>query len=158
MFCTNKLEEYIDLRYEQNASQRELDILETLFDHFVAEEDPKITEDEINVEEAIGPGADLDEWLAQRYAQYLLPEKERVGYYSTKDLTTNLREAVWELSGRKPLKGVTGKQIWNAAKDAYERKKSLIERYKLRTKINHVPARLLPVLQKTGFDLSLKRP
>ncbi len=154
MFCTNKLEEHIDLRYEQNASQKELDILETLFDHFVTEEEPNMTEDEPSMCEAYDMGVDLEEWLAREYYEYTHPD-ERVGGRENKDyftlhsfndfMTLNLKV------------GIKRKDIVAAAKDAYERKKSLIERYKSRTKINHVPARLLPVLQKTGFDLSLNR-
>ena len=143
MFCTNKLEEYVDLRYEQQAAQKELEDLETLYAHFVTEDEPNMTEDDPNEREAIGPGAELEEWLAHVWAQHLLPEKERDGYYTDEELLGNLKEALWELSGRKPREDVTVKQIWDAAKDIYEWKLSLIQRYKSKEKINHIPSFLV---------------
>ena len=68
---TDKLEDYILLRYEQDAPQCELDILETAFSARVTEDDILMTEDDDRMSEDMINGASLEECLFDIYSRYL---------------------------------------------------------------------------------------
>ena len=123
---TNALEVYIDTQYEIGTPQVELDKLETIYAQRVVEEELNMTEEELGVGEATHQGADLEEQLTNMYHRYLHPEA-RQGM-DVKDILSNMRSAVETYGG----KG-TDEQLLVAAKDIYEHKQKLIEKYKLST-------------------------
>jgi hypothetical protein len=138
---TVELEEYIDSRYEAGAPQDELDALETQYATRVSEDDLNMTEDEPNMREAHEMGVDLEEWLASEYHQYTHPEdraggRDEKGYFRRSSfndfLTLNLKP------------GITKKDIMAAAKDVYEYKRDLIQRYRSKNKLFNIPSSLWP--------------
>ena len=138
---TVELEEYIDSRYEVGAQQDELDILEMEYSNRVSEDDLNMTEDEPDMREAHEMGVDLEEWLANEYFEYTHPD-QRVGCREAKDyfhphsfndyLTLNLKV------------GIKRKDIMAAAKDVYEYKRNLIDRYRSKNKLFNIPSSLWP--------------
>ena len=133
---TEELEKYIDARYEAGAPQDELDALEMAYAERVSEEDLNITEDEPNMSEEIGlNGGNLELGLIEMYRRYLQPEGQRDGGMEIEDLIHNMRvnleDAGFKSSG---LKNISDSQILAAAKDVYEYRKNLIQRYKSKKK------------------------
>ena len=128
---TDALESYIELRYESGASQAELDILETIFAERVTEENSAMTEDDPQMSEEQFNGASLEEGLFDLYRRYLQPQGRRDGLLDDVDILSGLRswmeEAGFCLGGFK--KGITDKQLLDAAKDIYERKRNLIRKH-----------------------------
>ncbi len=141
---TDELESYIDYRYEAGAPQDELDALEITYAKRVTEEDLNITEDEPNMSEEIGlNGGNLELGLIEMYRRYLQPEGQRDGGMEIEDLIHNMRvnleDAGFKAGG---LKDITDSQILAAAKDVYEYRVNLIQRYKSRNKLSNLPSKL----------------
>lgn len=120
---TDDLEVLIDQRYEAGATQEELDLLENEYAKRVVEDELSMTEEEISIAESTHQGADLEEQLSSMYSRYINPEL-RSGM-EEKDILDNMRSAVETYGG----KG-TDEQILAAAKDIYEHKQQLINKYK----------------------------
>ena len=142
---TEELEEYIDSRYEAKAPQAELNALETEYSKRVSEDDLNMTEEEPDMSEEIGPnGGNLELGLIEMYRRYLQPEGKRDGLMDNKEIIAGIR-ANLEDAGLKSggLKDVTDEQVLVAAKDLYEHKKNLIEKYKSRNKFSNIPG-ILP--------------
>lgn len=142
---TEELEKYIDSRYEAKAPQAELNALETEYSKRVSEDDLNMTEEEPDMSEEIGPnGGNLELGLIEMYRRYLQPEGKRDGLMDNKDIIAGIR-ANLEDAGLKSggLKDVTDEQVLAAAKDLYEHKKNLIEKYKSRNKLSNIPGSLL---------------
>ncbi len=141
---TEELEQYIDSRYEAEAPQVELDALETQYAKRVSEDDLNMTEDEPQMSEAYDMGVDLEEWLAKEYYEFINPEG-RVGGRGAKDyfspdsfndfMTLNLKV------------GIKRKEIMEAAKDVYEYKKNLIDKYRSKNKFSNIPGNLQGILK-----------
>ena len=129
---TDGLEELILLRYESGASQDELDMLETIFAGRISEDDLNVTEEDIQMSEEQFNGASLEEGLYDLYRRFLQPQGRRDGLMDDADIMGGLRawmeECGFSLGGFK--EGVTDKEIMEAAKDVYERKRALIARYR----------------------------
>ena len=62
---TAELEKFVDSLYEAGAPQEELDLLKTLFDERVSEDDQSVTEEEQNISEETHQGAGLAEQLIE---------------------------------------------------------------------------------------------
>ena len=137
---TDELEVFIDACYEAYAPQEQLDLLETLYATRVSEEYLNMTEEEPNMAEAWDMGVDLEEWLAYEYYQYLHP-KERVGGKEEADFFRPEGFNDFLSLNLKPT--IKRKDILSAAKDIYERKQSLILRYRTANKINTIPKSLI---------------
>ncbi len=141
---TEELEEHIDSRYEAGAPQDELDALEIEYSTRVSEDDLNMTEDEPAMSEAYDMGVDLEEWLAKEYYEFTNPEG-RVGGREDKDylnpdsfndfMTLNLKV------------GIKRKDIMEAAKDVYEYKRNLIDKYRSRNKLSNIPGNLRGILK-----------
>ena len=134
---TDELEKYIDSRYEAGAPQDELDVLETEYSNRVSEDDLNMTEDEPNMREALDMGVDLDEWLANEYFEYTHPD-QRGGAKEAKDYFHPRSFNEFTMFNLKA--GITRKDIMAAAKDVYEYKKNLIQRYKSKNKFSNIPS------------------
>jgi hypothetical protein len=130
---TDGLEELILLRYESGASQDELDMLETIFAARVSEEDLNVTEEDIYMSEEQFNGASLEEGLYDLYRRYLQPRGRRDGLMDDADILGGLRswmeECGFSLGGLK--KSVTNEQIFEAARDIYERKQARLGQYRV---------------------------
>ena len=128
---TDALESYIELRYESEASQAELDVLETIFAERVTEENPAMTEDDPQMSEEQFNVASLEDGLFDLYRRYLQPQGRRDGLLDDADIVSGLRSWVEEagfcLGGLR--RGVTDEQLLDAAKDVYERKRNLIRKH-----------------------------
>ena len=135
---TGDLEAYIDLRYESGAPQGELDALETAFAERVSE-DENITEDEPNMSEAYDMGADLEEWLAIEYHQFIHPQ-ERTSSRETRDYFSPACLNDFLSLNLKPT--IKRKDILSAAKDVYEYKTQLIQRYKQKPKFSYLSSNI----------------
>lgn len=138
---TEDLEKYIDSRYEAKAPQVELNVLETEYSKRVSEDDLNMTEEEPDMSEEIGPnGGNLELGLIEMYRRYLQPEGKRDGLMDNKDIIAGIR-ANLEDAGLKSggLKDVTDEQVLAAAKDLYDHKKNLIEKYKSKNKLSNIP-------------------
>ncbi len=141
---TVDLEKYIDSRYEANATQDELDALETEYAQRVSEDDLNMTEEDPNIREDTGVGTHLEENLIDAYHRYLQPDDQRDGGMTRKEVFSFMRAIINDSRGiNKKMKGyITNKQALAAAKDVYEYKKALIVRYKSKNKIFNIPNRL----------------
>ncbi|MBU1864435.1 MAG: hypothetical protein KKH94_12310 [Candidatus Omnitrophica bacterium] len=131
-----ELEEYIESRYEARAPQAELDALETIFAGHVSEDDLTLSEEEVDMREAIGQGAELEELLSVAYARYLQPPRTRAGLQTDEELAENMRAILEEAGDLRA--GISNQQIFDAAKDLYERKKALIAKYKSKGKMKNI--------------------
>ena len=128
---TNELEAYLDSRYEAGAPQAELEALEITFAERVSEDELNMTEEEPNMREAHDMGVDLEEWLAIEYFQYLNPN-ERVGGREDKDFFNPNGFNEFLSLNLKP--GIKRKDIMEAARDIYEYRKNLTEKYRSKNK------------------------
>ena len=141
---TVELEKFTDSRYEAGASQEELDLLETLFDERVSEDDQSLTEEEQNISEETHQGAGLVEQLIGMYHRYLNPGL-RDGM-EVEDILGNMRSALetygFTCGGFK--KDTTDAKILALAKELYEDKQDLIKRYKSKDKISNVQVKIFP--------------
>lgn len=138
---TEELEKYIDSRYEAKAPQVELNVLETEYSKRVSEDDLNMTEEEPDMSEEIGPdGGNLELGLIEMYRRYLQPEGKRDGLMNNEEIIAGIR-ANLEDAGLKSggLKDVTDEQVLAAAKDLYDHKKNLIEKYKSKNKLSNIP-------------------
>ena len=144
------LEELMDIRYKAEAPQEELDILEDEYATRISEEYLDISEEDVSMSEENEGGTSIGNQLANMYYRYITPD-ERQGM-SEKDILSNMRSALQTAGVRMGgFKGATDKQILDAAKDTYERKLSLIERYKKGKKAKPKE----PTPEKiTGFNVS----
>lgn len=133
---TDELEKYIDSRYEAGAPQDELDVLEMKYSDRVSEEDLHMTEDDPQMSEAHDMGADLEEWLAIEYFEYTHPEK-RVGGREAKDYFHPKSFNDYMTLHLKP--GIKRKDIMAAAKDVYEYRVNLIQKYRSKEKLFNIP-------------------
>ena len=140
---TNELEAYIDLRYEAGASQEELEGLEVAYAQRVSEDDLNMTEEDPNMREDTAEGTHLEENLREAYRRYLQPEDERDGRATQEELIHFMRAIVEDSRGiNKGMKDVSDSQILDAAKDVYEYRRNLIERYKSKNKLFNIPSNL----------------
>lgn len=141
---TAELEKFIDSRYEAGAPQGELDLLETLFDERVSEDDQSVTEEEQNISEETHQGAGLAEQLIGMYHRYLNPGL-RDGM-DAEDILGNMRSALetygFTCGGFK--KDTTDAKILALAKELYEDKQDLIKRYKSKDKISNIQVKISP--------------
>jgi len=136
---TDELEQYIDSRYEAGAPQEELDVLEVEYSNRVSDDDLNMTEDEPDMREAHEMGVDLEEWLAKEYFEYTHPQ-ERVGGREAKDY---FHPHIFNEFMMFKLKvGIKRKDIMEAAKDIYEYKRNLIQRYRSKNKFSNIPSSL----------------
>jgi hypothetical protein len=130
---TDKLEDYILLRYEQDAPQCELDILETAFSARITEDDILMTEDDDRMSEDMINGASLEECLFDIYSRYLEQLKNPDGTTTEDDFLAGLRECLLDagwMTRARLKENVTPQQMWDAAKDVYDRKIHLRTIYK----------------------------
>jgi len=130
---TLELEILIDGRYQAGASQAELDFWETIFSTRVTEENPQMGEEDPSMSEEIGPdGGNLNATLIQIYHQYHSGQ----GPYcddTPAELIALMRKMCDEEFGYQHggfKKETTDQQILEAAKDLYEWKKALLNRFK----------------------------
>ena len=138
---TIELEDYIDARYEAGAAQDELDVLETIYSFRVSEDDLNMSEDDPDIREAHEMGIDLEEWLAKEYFEYTHPRERVGGRESRHYLTRNCFDEFLTLHHKS---NVRRKDIMAAAKDVYEYKRNLIQRYRAKNKFCNIPASLWP--------------
>ena len=140
---TNELETYIDSRYEAGAPQEELEALEVAYAQRVSEDDLNMTEEDPNMREDTAEGTHLEENLRDAYRRYLQPEDERDGRATQEELIHFMRAIVEDSRGiNKGMKDVSDSQILDAAKDVYEYRRNLIERYKSKNKLFNIPSNL----------------
>ena len=140
---TNELEAYIDSRYEAGAPQEELEALEVAYAQRVSEDDLNMTEEDPNMREDTAEGTHLEENLRDAYRRYLQPEDERDGRATQEELIHFMRAIVEDSRGiNKGMKDVSDSQILDAAKDVYEYRRNLIERYKSKNKLFNIPSNL----------------
>ena len=140
---TEELEQYIDARYEANASQDELDALETAYSTRVSEDELAMTEEDINMQEDTAEGTHLEENLIFAYCRYLQPDDHRDGIMTKSEVVSFMRAIIEDSKGiNKEMKKITNSQVLDAAKDVYEYKKNLIEKYKARKKYSNIPSNL----------------
>jgi len=137
---TENLEVLIDACYEAQATQEQLDLLETIYAQRVSEEDINMTEDDLDVSEALDMGVDLEEWLANEYFEFIHSD-QRTGLRDSKDYFNP--QLFNDFLYFNPKPGLTRKKIMAAARDIYERKQSLITRYQASNKINTIPKNLI---------------
>ena len=119
---THELQKYIEKRYEENAPQSELDKLENEYATRVTEDDPDITE-----------GISLEEQLISMYHRYITPRDR--GGMDEDGIINNMREAI-KSYGKGNTHQVSDEQILDAAKDLYDQRKNLKQKYKNKLKIN----------------------
>ena len=132
---TDDLEAYIDARYEVWAPQDELDALEVEYAKRVSEDDLNMTEEDPNMQEDTAEGTHLEENLVDAYRRYLQPDDERDGRMTREEVVSFMRAIIEDSRGiNKEMKDVSDSQILDAAKDVYEYKKNLIQRYKSKKK------------------------
>jgi len=149
--ATDKLERYIIGRYASEAPQAEIDELEKIFEGRVSEEDPAVGEHDPNISEAPGEGADLGEDLANIYKRHIdqaaLPTARPLA-----EATESMR-GVMEMFAGKKLPNVSDEEIFVVAKEYYDQRQGLIDKYKRRGKPKiKIPAgRPLPA--SAGADL-----
>jgi hypothetical protein len=139
---TEELEAVIDSRYEADAPQDELDALETEYAARVSEDDLNMTEEDPNMREAHDMGVDFEEWLAKEYFEYTHPP-ERAGGREDNDYFTS--SCFNEFMTINPRAGIKRKDILEAAKDIYEYKRNLIQRYKSSNKFSNIPDKFLNI-------------
>lgn len=112
---TPSLEKLIDRSYENNAPQSILNKLETIYSERVSEAEQNITE-----------GINLDELIIPAYKSYI-GESPLASFVSKANALENMKSNLIDaMQGKK----ITDKQALSIAKDIYDRKKLLIERYK----------------------------
>ncbi len=132
---TDELESYIDYRYEAGAPQEELDALEMAYAERVSEEELNMTEEDPNMQEDTAEGTHLEENLVDAYRRYLQPDDERDGRMTREEVVSFMRAIIEDSRGiNKEMKDVSDSQILDAAKDVYEYRKNLIQRYKSKKK------------------------
>ena len=118
---TEELSNYIDKRYEEGATQEELNKLETSFARRISEEETGVTEEELDIDEGIS----LEEQLVRMYHRYITPS-DRHGMDET-DILNNMRSVVRGFGGREDI---TDEELLSAARDIYE---TTLRRRKLQT-------------------------
>ena len=124
---TSALEAYVLKRYDQNAPQEELNALEDIFEARVSELELGYSEEELNVSEN-SPGDFMYESLREMYYRYTHPN-DRNGM-DERGILDNMRSAV-ELGSRFTMKkNVTDEMLLAAAKDLYEWRRELIQRFR----------------------------
>ena len=140
---TEQLEQYIDSRYEANAPQRELNALETAYSERVSEDDLNMTEEEPAMREDTGEGTHLEENLVDAYRRYLQPDDRRDGLMTKKEVILFMRAIIEDSRFiNKGMKSITDAEVLAAAKDAYEYKRNLINKYKSKNKLSNIPYNL----------------
>jgi hypothetical protein len=153
---TAGLEKFIDSRYEAGAPQEELDLLETLFDERVSEDDQSVTEEEQNISEETHQGAGLVEQLIGMYHRYL-NSGLRNGM-EVEDILGNMRSALetYGFASGGFKKDTTDGEILALAKELYEDKQDLIKKYKSKNKISNIQVEIFPEtrLGTTALDRS----
>lgn len=129
---TDELAAFIDQKYEEMASPMVIDILETLYDARISEDNQDITEEELQMSEETHEGAGLEEQLINMYHRYLNPELRNK--MEVKEIIDNMRDAIETYGGGGPglikVGGIdfSDEQILDAAKDVYERKMELLRK------------------------------
>ncbi len=132
---TQELEAYIDTRYEAGAPQAELEALETAFAERVSEDELNMTEEDPNMMEDTAEGTHLEENLREAYRRYLQPDNERDGRMTRREVIRFMRSIIKDSRNiNKGMKAVSNAQILEAAKDIYEYRKNLIEKYRSKNK------------------------
>ncbi len=150
---TNELEAYIDARYEAGALQDELEALEVAYAQRVSEDDPNMTEEDPNMQEDTAEGTHLEESLRDAYHRYLQPDDQRDGRMTRKEVITFMRAIIEDSRNiNRGMKNVSDSQILDAAKDVYEYKRNLIERFEAKNKILNTPSKLLGILLINKID------
>lgn len=153
---TAELEKFIDSRYEAGAPQEELDLLETLFDERVSEDDQSVTEEEQNISEETHQGAGLVEQLIGMYHRYL-NSGLRNGM-EVEDILGNMRSALetYGFASGGFKRDTTDTRILELAKELYEDKQDLIKKYKSKEKISNIQVEIFPEtkLGTTALDRS----
>ena len=141
---TAELEEFVDSRYEAGAPQEELDLLETLFDERVSEDDQGVTEEEQNISEETHQGAGLVEQLIGMYHRYLNPGL--CDGMEVEDILGNMRSALetYGFTSGGFKKDTSDAKILALAKELYEDKQDLIKRYKSKDKISNIQVEIFP--------------
>jgi len=140
---TNELEAYIDLRYEAGAPQEELEALEMTYADRVSEEDLNMTEEDPNMREDTAEGTHLEENLVDAYRRYLQPDDQRDGRMTRKEVISFMRAIIEDSRNiNKGMKDFSDSQVLDAAKDVYEYRRNLIERYKSKNKLFNIPSNL----------------
>ena len=139
---TAELEKFVDSLYEAGAPQEELDLLETLFDERVSEDDQSVTEEEQNISEETHQGAGLAEQLIGMHHRYLNPGL-RDGM-EVEDILGNMRSALetYGFTGGGFKKNTTDAKILALTKELYEDKQDLIKRYKSKDKISNIQVKI----------------
>ncbi|MDE2027079.1 MAG: hypothetical protein KGJ11_00885 [Candidatus Omnitrophica bacterium] len=137
---TEELEVFIDACYETHVPQEQLALLETIYAGRISEDELLMTEDEPSMSEAHDMGVDLEEWLAQEYFEYIHPNR-RIGLRDSKDYFNP--SCFDDFLYFNPKPGLTRKMLKEAARDIYERKRSLVLRYRSLNKINTIPKNLI---------------
>ena len=136
---TEELEKHIDSRYEANAPQRELNALETAYSERVSEDDLNMTEEEPAMREDTGEGTHVEENLVDAYRRYLQPDDHRDGAMTKEEVILFMRGVIEDSEGiNKRMKNVTDTEVLAAAKDAYEYKWNLINKYKSKNKLSNI--------------------
>ena len=144
---TEKLEQYIDSRYEASAPQDELEVLETQYAARVSEDDLNMTEEEPNMQEDTGEGTHLEENLVEAYRRYLQPDDQRDGRMTKKEVIVYMRAIIEDSRGiNKGMKYVKNADILAAAQDVYEYKRNLVSRYRARNKLSIIPRNLRSII------------
>ena len=138
-----ELEKHIDSRYEANAPQRELNALETAYSERISEDDLNMTEEEPAMREDTGEGTHLEENLVDAYRRYLQPDDQRDGRMTKEEVISFMRAIIEDSRFiNKGMKSITDTEVLAAAKDVYEYKRDLINKYKSKNKFSNIPCHL----------------
>jgi DNA repair protein RadC/superfamily II DNA or RNA helicase len=121
-----RLEKLIKQKYQENADEKEIGILETEYSKLISEEDINIIEEDVNM----GEGFSTEELLTSAYINWLEPKDEtgmRANGMMDINLINNMRSIIKDGGGVKKL---SDKNVLAAAKDAYETKQEFIKRHR----------------------------
>lgn len=137
----HELSKQLEEAYKRHAPQDQIDQLETELAKLVSEEDM------LGHIPATSEGHSIEEELRSLYHQYLNIGNTAITPYTREELLDIMRGAIKEFPGNLSEK-LTDAQILEAAKDAYERRKTLNKRREEITRLHKTPEEALTGLMR----------
>lgn len=152
------IEKQLDEAYKRHAPQSEIDRLETELSKWVSEGGHDVSEEDLHVgQPATSEGYSVDEALIALYHQYLNAGNKSITPYDRQELLDIMRGEVEDpVHKMRTVENLTDQQILEAARDAYENRKKLIQRKMVSPKLHGTPDEALRGLGDIRGRLSLK--
>ena len=153
-----EVEKQLDEAYKRNAPQSEIDHLETELAKWVSEGGHDVSEEDMMGHiPATSEGYSIDEALINLYHQYLNAGNKSITPYDRQEIIDIMRGEINDPVHKLWTVGnLTDQQILDAAKDAYENRRSLLQRKKLQPGIHSTPDEALKSLGDIRGSLKIK--